>query len=83
MFSIQQTGMVDGECEVILGSQRLHPARPLAKAVFKTGSGRGGNCKEDMRGLASKPQGKGKGTGAEVTMDSSQLRGSPCNIPSK
>lgn len=46
-------------------------ARPLARAAIKAGSGRGGSRKEVTRGLASKPQGKGKGTGAEVAVDSS------------
>lgn len=34
---------------------------------FKAGAGR-----EEMRGLASKPQRKGKGTGAEAIADNSQ-----------
>ena len=32
-----------------------------------------------MRGLASKPQGKDKGTGAEAAVDNSQLRQGACN----
>lgn len=43
------------------GSRRLYPARPMARAVFKAGPGRGGSHKEEMKGLASKPQGKGRG----------------------
>lgn len=43
------------------GSRRLYPARPMARAVFKAGPGRGGSHKEEMKGLASKPQGKDRG----------------------
>lgn len=64
------------ECGLSQGSQRLHPARPLARAVFKAGFGR------DGRGLAGKSQGKGKGTGADAAMDNSQLGRGPCNAHS-
>lgn len=36
-----------------------------------------------MKGLAGKPQGKDKGTGADAAMDNGQLRQGPCNAHSK
>lgn len=50
---------------------------------FKAALGGGGSHEEEMKGLASKPRGKGKGTGAEAAKDNSQLRWGPCNTHNK
>ena len=58
------------KCGLTRGSQRFHPARSLARAVFKSGSGRVlKSHREELRGLASKPQREGKGTGADAARD--------------
>lgn len=56
------------------GHTRLSEAlssRPMA-GLFKAGPGRGGSHKGEMRGLASEPQGKGRGTGTEAAVDKRQ-----------
>lgn len=73
----QQAAAMDGQSVDSRGSPRLHSGRSLARAVLKAGSGRSGCQREKMRGLASKPQGKGKCTGADAAPDNSQLRWGP------
>lgn len=83
MLSVLQTREVDEGSVDSHGALRLHPARPPARAVFKAGLGRDGSHREEMKGLAGKPQRKGKGTGADTAADNGQLRQGLCNAHSK
>lgn len=52
------------------------------RAVFKSVSGRGERCREERRGLASQPQRKGRGPGAEgATNTKRKLRQGPLQYP--
>lgn len=53
------------------GFQRLYPQGLWPGQRLRLGQAEVGAAKKETRGLASKPQGKGKGTGAEVAVDSS------------
>lgn len=57
----------------LTGLSEALSSKAYARAVCKAGPGRGGSHKEEMKGLASKPQGKGSGTGTEGAMDNRQL----------
>jgi len=58
---------------------------PSSRAVFKSGSGGGKSRREELRGLAGKPQRKGKGPGADATMNNTdrKLRQGPLQHPLK
>lgn len=78
-MSAQSSGDQGAGCGPGVDSHGLSealPARPLVRAVFTAGSGRGGRSDQQ-------PQGKGKGTGAEAATDNSQLWRGPCNTHSK
>lgn len=56
---------------------------PCGRAVFKSGSGRGKSRREERRGLAGKPQRKGKGPGTDAATDNTdgKLRQGPLQHP--